>query len=28
LLTQLHSHGVLSSLRVELIPEDNNLTQG
>src|SRR6266478_5928280 len=28
LLTQLHSHGVLSSLRVELIPEDNNLAQG
>src|SRR6266446_2747152 len=28
LLTQLYSHGVLSSLRVELIPEDNNLTQG
>src|SRR5215510_3588735 len=28
LWTQLHSHGVLSSLRVELIPEDNNLTQG
>src|SRR5207245_10062566 len=27
LWTQLHSHGVLSSLRVERIPEDNNLTQ-
>ena len=27
LLTQLHSHGGLSSLRVERIPEENNLTQ-
>src|SRR6266568_7449424 len=28
LWTQLHAHGVLSSLSVALIPEDNNLTQG
>jgi hypothetical protein len=27
LLTQLHAHGVLSSLRVDLISEDNHLTQ-